>query len=36
MAVVGTTMGAAGADVAIETAHVTLMNDDLSRVVDFM
>lgn len=29
-------MGAAGADVAIETADVTLMNDDISGVADFM
>ena len=29
-------MGAAGTDIAIDTADVTLMNDDLSRVVEFM
>jgi len=29
-------MGAVGTDVAIETADVTLMSDDISRVVDFM
>ena len=29
-------MGAAGTDVAIETADVTLMNDDISGVADFM
>ena len=36
LADVGIAMGAAGTDVAIKTADVTLMNDDLSRVVDFM
>jgi heavy metal translocating P-type ATPase len=33
---IGIAMGTAGTDVAIETADVTLMNDDLSRVADFM
>ncbi|MEI7435512.1 MAG: cation-translocating P-type ATPase [bacterium] len=33
---VGIAMGAAGTDVAIETSDVTLMNDDISGVADFM
>jgi len=36
LADVSVAMGAAGTDVAIETADVTLMNDDISRVVNFM